>query len=59
MKDVIIQQKQVAEGKVLQAVDAVGDVKDKVVEGVKEGANEAAKATGTVGKVAQGGWWPW
>jgi hypothetical protein len=31
----------------------------RVVEGVKEGANEAAKATGTVGKIAQGGWWPW
>ncbi|OAL53170.1 hypothetical protein IQ07DRAFT_585113 [Pyrenochaeta sp. DS3sAY3a] len=59
LKDVIVQQKQVAGEMVLQAVDAVGEVKDKVAEGVKEGANEAAKATGTVGKVAQGGWWPW
>jgi hypothetical protein len=34
-------------------------VGEKVVEGVKEGADEAAKATGAVGKVAKGGWWPW
>lgn len=59
LKAAIVQQKQVAEEKVLEAVDAVGEVKDRVVDSVKEGANEAAKATGTVGKIAQGGWWPW
>ena len=26
---------------------------------VREGADEAIKTTGAVGRVARGGWWPW
>lgn len=59
LKDAIIKQKQATEERVLQAVDAVGEVKDRVVEGLKEGADEATKATRTVGKVTNSGWWPW
>jgi hypothetical protein len=39
--------------------EELGQAVDAVVEEVREGAEEVGKATGTVGKVARGGWWPW
>jgi hypothetical protein len=56
LKEAVASRIQKQEGGVVAKVEQVGD---KVVEGVKEGADEAAKATGAVGKVAKGGWWPW
>jgi N-acetylmuramic acid 6-phosphate (MurNAc-6-P) etherase len=56
----------VAQEKWGQATDAIererqelGQAVDVVVEEVKEGADEVSKATGAVGRVARGGWWPW
>lgn len=56
-----------------KAGDVVDEVKGKVgeytedakeagramAESVKEGKEDLEKATGAVGKVAKGGWWPW
>ncbi|OAL06747.1 hypothetical protein IQ06DRAFT_237078 [Phaeosphaeriaceae sp. SRC1lsM3a] len=45
-----------------KAGDVVEETKEAgraVAESVKEGGEEVVKATGAVGKVAKGGWWPW
>lgn len=64
--DALRQQKLSAQQTIDGAVEAVGEAKDRVVAGVgeavnnvREGAEEATKATDAVGKVAKGGWWPW
>ena len=35
------------------------EVVDRVVEGVREGREEVAKAGEVVREVGKGGWWPW
>ncbi|KAH7391961.1 hypothetical protein BKA66DRAFT_439739 [Pyrenochaeta sp. MPI-SDFR-AT-0127] len=59
LREAILEQRQVAQKKASQAVDAMGEAKDKVLEIAREGADDAVKASGAVGKVAKGGWWPW
>ncbi len=59
LKEAVYQQKQRAGHTVNRAVGTVGEAKDKIVDGAIEAKEEAAKATGAVGKVAKGGWWPW
>lgn len=56
LREAVASRIQKQEDGVVGKVELVGE---KVVEGVREGADEAAKATGAVGKVAKGGWWPW
>lgn len=55
MREALAQQKAKA-GNVVEETKEAGRV---VVESVKEGGEEVVRATGAVGKVAKGGWWPW
>ncbi|KAH8726352.1 hypothetical protein GQ44DRAFT_726320 [Phaeosphaeriaceae sp. PMI808] len=66
LRDAVAKQKHRAGDMVDQAVGKVGQVTEDtkeagraVVESVRDGKEEVVKATGAVGKVSKGGWWPW
>lgn len=55
LREALARQKAKAEG----VVEETREAGRAVAESVKEGGEEVVKATGAVGKVAKGGWWPW